>query len=264
MASTTKKAAPVKKAAAKKTAPPPAPAEIKRAKAEREDGMITDIHLEDMDIEDDVVALRDTDPPIKWDEIAVRLGVSSGKAILAYMKATLSPKEKVKGSYTDRCKAIPGLRDDEAMSWGQISVRVDMPESHARGVYESLTNKSTRGNRVGRGGRYPKEEDPTPRKAGTPRKAAAAKAAAPAKAKVEATGKKSFTEMNLAELQERLNGAVMKVKRSDGREQNLSVKEITGLKKGEITFTDGKTGGVRTVMAEAIVNAGKPKAVKAA
>lgn len=236
-----KKAAPAKKTAAKKAAAP-------KPKVEEEKPGRHSEHLNiDADYAAEVVRRRDAGE--KWDALADAMETTAGKALLAYMWATIEEKDKVKGDYEKRRAAVPGLRDD-GYSWGQISVMVDLPESNVRAAYEELRNESTRGLRVGRGGRYPNDADrpaPKPKAAKAPAKKVVKKAA------------KSPTEMTLAELKDALDGGAVLIELSEGGTQTIKVKEVKKLVKGAITLTDDQTGATRTIKAEAIKKIGRKR-----
>ena len=152
-----KAAAPVKKAPAKAEAP------AKRGRVQATEPADDESHLVlDAAFVKAVVKARDKDG-LKWDEIAEQMESTPGKCILAHMYGTLPDEDKVTGTMAQRSKAIPNLRDKDLLSWGQISVRVDMPESRVRAVYRDLTGNNDRGNRVGRGGKYPADVDAPPR-----------------------------------------------------------------------------------------------------
>jgi predicted RNA-binding protein with PUA domain len=231
-----KKAAPVK-AAAKKAAPV------------TEDKVKGILNI-DPDFMAQVVELR---------EEGLKLETTPGKAILAYMKAVLPAKEKVKGDEAAKQKAIVSLRDDDAMSWGQIMVRVDMNLQKVQSLYEAATGVPTRGLRVGRGGRYPNEVEPGEKPARVLKKAAAKKAEPPAKTKVAATGKKPIGEMNLEELQGRLTGAKILVKRGD-KTETIDVKTVKSLKDGVVEITNATNGATRTIKVEDIDKVGRQAA----
>lgn len=127
----------------------------------------------------------------KWEEIATTLGMSTGKAMLLYMEATTRPKDRIKGKTDEELgAAIVEARDEQLLSWGQISARSGLPETRCRKLYEEATGKSTRGNRIGKGGRYPDGTVP-PTRAGEAKERAVKKAAAKKAAAKKTAAKKS-------------------------------------------------------------------------
>lgn len=114
----------------------------------------------------------------KWEEIAATVGLSTGKTMLLYMQATVRPKDRIKGKTDEElAAAIVSARDEDQLSWGQIMVRSGLPETRCRKIYEETTGTSTRGNRIGKGGRYPDGVTP-PARASEPKEKAVKKAAA--------------------------------------------------------------------------------------
>jgi hypothetical protein len=247
-------AAPAKKAPAKKAT---------AAQIEEFEGRSREFTM-DPDLCAKVLALRGPEgaPIAKWSEVAEAAGVNTGSAMLAYMMATVPPREKVKGTLAERMAAAVRLREQE-YSWGQIMVRTGLTQGACR---EAWRNSSTakdqrddRGHRVGRGGRFPVEIPAVNGASGMgvrAKRAAKAAAAAPAKKQVQTTGRKAFTDMTLAELKDRLEGAAIMVKRGSGTVQ-IKVKAVTGLTDGVVQLTDAQTGGSRAVKTADIAKAGR-------
>lgn len=218
------------------------------------------IALEDMGIEDEVVKLRDEEE-LGWAAIAEQVGVAAGKAMFAYMKAKLPKKEVVKGNYETRCAAVVSLRDEGQLSWAQVAVRVNMPESHVHSVYTKLTGKDTKGLRLeGKAGRPAKSlSDGSPKKAKAEKAAPAAKAAkVPSKAVKAPTAKKPISEMDFAELKARLEGSAIMVTRGT-KTQTIKVKVVKSLEDGVVTLTNSDNGGAHTVKVSDITKVGTKK-----
>jgi hypothetical protein len=154
------------------------------------------------DLGEKVKVLRESDPKTPWSEISETMEVSQGKLMLAYNYASVRPKDRVKAKTEDElASAIVDLRDDESLSWGIISARTAMPESKCRSLYEKVTGTSTKGNRIGKGGRHPDANGaaPTTKPAKTQKKAPANKPsgaakAASAKKKAKKTAAKADTQ----------------------------------------------------------------------
>ena len=107
------------------------------------------------DLMKSVVKLRDKDGK-PWHEIAGELGESAGKVMLAYEMANLPASERVKfKGEADLANKVVSYRDKQKLSWGSMVARFDIPESRLRSIYEAKTGTSTKGNRIGKGGRYP-------------------------------------------------------------------------------------------------------------
>lgn len=204
------------------------------------------IPASDPDFQAQVVDLRD-EQEMKWSEVAEALGCQQGKAMMAYLLATIPAKERIKfKDDDDLAEKVVAARDDDNQSWGYIAARAGVAESKIRKLYTEQTGNTTRGLRIGKGGRYPDGEKPE--KAPAAKKSSASKAA-PAKAtaaKKAARGKVvPLGEMDLAQLKERLNGKSISVDR-DGRMERIAVKTINKLDDGEITLSD-KQGKSRVV-----------------
>lgn len=115
---------------------------------------------------DKIVEMRNEDPPRKWEEIAGELGTSTGRAMLLYMESTVRPKDRIRGANDEELgKKIAAARDEDRLSWGQIMARTGLSETKCRKLYEDATGTSTRGHRIGKGGRYPDGTTPPARPA---------------------------------------------------------------------------------------------------
>lgn len=114
----------------------------------------------------------------KWEDIASKFGTSTGRAMLLHMEATVRPKDRIKAANDEElANKIAEARNEERLSWGQIMARTGLSETRCRSLYESATGLSTRGNRVGKGGRYPDGTIP-PARGGEHKEAAAKRATA--------------------------------------------------------------------------------------
>jgi hypothetical protein len=128
----------------------------------------------------------------KWEDIAEKFGTSTGRAMLLHMEATVRPKDRIKAANDEELAGkIAAARDEDRLSWGQIMARTGLSETRCRSLYESSTGLSTRGNRVGKGGRYPEGTVPPAR--GGEQKEAATKRAAKSAAAKKAPAAKSPT-----------------------------------------------------------------------
>lgn len=240
MATPTKKA-PAKKAAAKKAA-----ASKKEAPA-KADATPRSLGANDPDFQEKVVELRDGQE-MKWSEIADELNCTAGKAILAYEIVNMPAKDKIKTKDEDElAAAIVAARDDDQDSWGRISARAGIPESKVRKIYEDTTGNSSRGLRIGKGGRYVGDENPNPaekvpaaKKAGGAKKAPAKKTAAAKKAAPKrTTGAGALTSMSQDELAERIDGKTIQVQQGD-RKVRVKVDHVISLEDGTVNLADDK------------------------
>lgn len=163
-----------------------------------------------------IVRLRDKDG-MGWFEISQEMGMGQGKCQVLYFSENLDPKDVVKfKDDEDAANKIVKLRDKDNVSWGIIGVRMNISESKVRRLYEEKTGTSTKGNRIGKGGRHPGDETGTRPAKKAAAKKVAAKKAVPAKKAAKATkstakkataepqkatASKPPTAMNLSELQ---------------------------------------------------------------
>lgn len=85
----------------------------------------------------------------KWPAILAATGLSHSQAEIAVLKATL-PKSAFKPFSPEAVLELRG----EGVSWGEIGVRLSVPESTVRSAYKKATGKLSEGQRIGRGGRY--------------------------------------------------------------------------------------------------------------
>ena len=154
----------------------------------------------------------------KWDEISKTVAMPAGKCMLIHSFATVKPKDRIKNATGED---IAKMRDDEALSWADISARTGFPHTACRTLYEEHTGSPTLGNRVGRGGRHPGDgSGPRPKKASA--KKAAAKSAKPV-----------LEGMSDEEITEAITGHAIKVL-TDGGEEVVNVKAVKRVNKAHI------------------------------
>lgn len=195
-------------------------------------------------LEDRVVELRDAGE--HWAAISEQLGIGQGRAWLLWTISKVPPNQRITGKDDDDLGAkIVKARDDQLLSWGTIAARAGIPESKVRSLYAKTSGVSSRGLRIGKGGRRPGENGAAAPATRTTKKAAAR----PEPAKVSsAEARKPLVEMSLTELKNRLNGKTITVKRlSDGGKiTKIKVKNVKSIKNGELNFTD-EDGAARTI-----------------
>lgn len=262
-----------KKAAGKKAAPAKKTAASKRAAASVEaesNGRVGP----DLKLAQRIAKMRDKE--MSWREIADELEIGTGKAMLLNMYARVDDDDRITGNDKQVAKAVVKERDS-GYSWGALQARTGLGEQRLRKIYEEETGESTRGNRVGKGGRYPgdvkpdDEDTPKSRRA-TGKKAPAKKVAASKKAAksgkapgaekprsetASGDSENPLVAWSLAQLQERLDGRTIKVMRDGDRLEAIKVKKITKKSKdGELTLTDDN-GKTRTILAVHIRSASK-------
>lgn len=200
----------------------------------------------DKDLVEQVTQLRDVEEK-KWNEIAEITGKAVGKCMLAYMSGRVPKKEIIKNA---TAADIVRLRNKESLSWGEISVRVQLPESTCRTLYTETTGDTTKGLRIGKGGRHPgSAQAPSKKAAG---KATAAKKAAPA-----AAGPLDGVED--ADVADMLTGYAIKVTDPSGATTPMKVKSVKKVSKGKAVLVDGDTGQSRTIKLTAISAISKRK-----
>jgi len=221
MATATKKRA-AKKAPAKKTSTKSS-SEDSGEKITREERLAARKELGET-----IVELREDGA--KWEEIAGEVGTSTGRAMLIYFEATVKPKDRIKGANDEELgEKIATARDDDRLSWGQIMARTGLSETKCRKLYEEATGNSTRGHRIGKGGRYPDGTTPPPRPAKTrekPAKKAAAKKA-PAKASGPAAAAKKIAGLSeISDIADAVNGKM--VTHADGKVRVGDLLDVTG------------------------------------
>jgi hypothetical protein len=225
----------------------------------------------------------------QWDDIAEEEGEGQGKCMLAYLCVT---EELVTAKNEDMLnKRIVALRDNQQLSWGVISARVDRTEGHVRTVYLNETGVNSRGLRIGKGGRYVNGDGPpegskskapvkkvtkvdkaknvakaAKEKAAARKSGGATKKAAPVKkasgraaspkggTSTAPSGKKSpLLDMTLGALKDRLEGESITVLREGTtKTEKFTVKTVKSSADGVLDFTDARTGNVRHVRIEDI------------
>lgn len=223
MATATKKRAakkaPAKKASAKSTS------EDSGSKITREERLAARAELGET-----IVELREGGA--KWEEIAGEVGTSTGRAMLIYFEATVKPKDKIKGANDEELgEKIAAARDEDKLSWGQIMARTGLSETKCRKLYEEATGNSTRGHRIGKGGRYPDGTTPPPRPAATKKKAAAKKApakkaAAKGSSGPSAAAKKIAGLSEISDIADAVKGKM--VTHADGKVRVGDLLDVTG------------------------------------
>lgn len=205
----------------------------------------------DKDVSDQIVALRNDGS--KWDEISQAVAMPTGKCMLIFDHATVRPKDRIKNATG---KDVQRLRDEESLSWGMISAITQYPESACRSLYEEATGRETRGNRIGKGGRYPNGTDAPKKVAAGTKKTVAKKAAAKAAPKIapEVDGKTP------EEIKEAVEGHAIKVL-VDGTEETIKVKAVTKVSKTSMALRDADGQG-RTVKLATVTAVSKGKVVR--
>lgn len=204
----------------------------------------------------EIVRLRNDET--SWADIAEAMDMSQGKAMFRYMVATLADEDEI--TFTTEAaltKAIVKARDVELQSWGQISARTrgTVAEGKVRALYADATGKNPSDTRIGKGGRANGgAAEGAPAKAAKAAKAAPKKAAggkkAAAASPTPADGAKLISEMNLDELQGRLNGATILVKTSPNKETRIKVGEIDDLTNGVISLSTAEGKDLKVKVAQ--------------
>lgn len=98
-------------------------------------------------------------------EAALQQATDAGQADAFLAKETDEKGEAIPGAVSagERRVLSPivhDLRDGKALSWGEISVRMAIPESRVRKFYRASGAKKDKGLRIGKGGRFA-YQDPT-------------------------------------------------------------------------------------------------------
>lgn len=183
-------------------------------------------------------------------EIAKSEGVAKGQVALALLRGRVPVKSRqlLEDDEDTLAKETVRLRNDESLSWGIISATLGVPESRVRTVYSEATGSPHKGNRIGKGGRHPGDVNGA--------KSPAAKKAAGSTKKAPAAGGKvvPIREMDLEQLQGRLDGGTTITVGRGTKSTKHKVKNVTGLTNGEMTFADAK-GAARTVKVNDITKA---------
>lgn len=211
------------------------------------------------------------DEGVAWADIVEEHEISTGKAMLLNMFARVEEEDRITGTPAQVAKKVVKERNN-GYSWGALMARTGIGEGRLRKMFEEETGESTKGNRIGKGGRYPAGMEPSSN--GTAKAAAPAKKAAKATKGVAKAGKgdgaetapsttasgdpkKPLVDYSLGELQARLDGKTIKVRRENDRVEAIKVKKITKkTKDGEITLSDSDSKQ-RTILAVHIISATK-------
>lgn len=264
---------PKKTAAPAKAAAKTAKASKKAAAAEPESNGNGRSRGVDLKLAKQVAKMRDGEQ--SWSEISDELGISAGKAMLLNMYARVDDDDRITGNDTQIAKAVVKERKAGA-SWGVLMARTGLGEARLRSMYTDQTGEDTKGNRIGKGGRYPGDVKPDDEDA-APAKKSAKKAAAPAKKAAKAakagkaqgaekspladavnpTGNSPLVDWPLEKLKERLDGKTIKVVGDNDTVRSIKVRSIKKkTKDGEVHLTD-QDGKSRTVLAVHIKSASK-------
>ena len=205
----------------------------------------------DQELMDQIKSLREDGQ--KWDEISNTVGMPAGKCMLIHSFATVAKKDRIKDATGEQ---IAKLRDEDALSWADISARTGYPHTACRTLYEEHTGSSTLGNRVGRGGRHPGDGGGGGGK--RPAKKAAAKTGAAKKA--AAKPKAVLDGMGVEDIKEALTGYAIKVMTDDG-EEVIKVKAVKRVNKATIAISDEEGKG-RNVKRASVTSISKNKVIK--
>lgn len=269
---------PTKASAGKKAAPAKAAAKSTKKAAPAEDNGNGRSRGVDVALAKKVAKMRDNDQ--SWADIAAELEISAGKAMLLNMYARVDDDDRITGNETQIAKAVVKERK-AGYSWGALMARTGMGEARLRKMYEEQTGESTKGNRIGKGGRYPgdvnpnDEGSPPPAKKAASKKAAAtATKAAPAKKATKAAkaGKAQGAEKpppvsenpnhpmvdwSLDQIKARLDGRTIKVARENDRIEDIKVVKVKKKSKDGVLDLIDDTGKTRSILAVQIKSASK-------
>lgn len=214
----------------------------------------------DPDLAEKIVQMRGDGA--KWHEIGNKLEIPNGKAMLYFDIATIRPKDKVKNATPED---IVRLRDADTISWGHISAMTMIPESRIRTIYTEATGKSTKGNRIGKGGRYPANfnGDRAPKAA---KAKAAAKPAAAKKVKEQTPAVKEVFAKSDVEIKDHLTRRRIRVATGGGDPEDIDVKSVKAVnkEKGVISLVDFATKKARTVKIASVIAVSKGLTIKEA
>jgi len=192
----------------------------------------------------------------KWEDIASTFGTSTGRAMLLHMEATIRPKDRIKAATDDELSVkIAAARNEDRLSWGQIMARTGLSETRCRNLYEKATGKSTRGNRIGKGGRYPdgvtppdragEETDAAVKKAAASKKQTTSKAAGASEQKLSQSAAKISGLSDLKDIAAAVVGKNITYK-SGGAQKRVKVADL-------LDFT-GEGGGAELMVSDAEQN----------
>ena len=192
--------------------------------------------------------MRDKDG-LGWFEISQQVKLPQGKTIAAYEVAAWPENKVFKGTDAAVAKEIVRLRDKESLSWARIAARVDITEARCRTIYEATSGTPHRGNRIGKGGRYPSDvERPATKAPAKPKATSTKKAPAKSAPAKEGNGAAKSTkkavpihQMSQDQITARLTGKVIKFDHN-GRVKTMKVGNVVNLSKkgGDLTVADAK------------------------
>lgn len=171
----------------------------------------------------------------KWGEIAEALDITPGKAMFLEMKAQVAdnPKLAIKwSSDEDLAAKVTAARNEDMLSWGQISARTGVSEGKLKKLWE--TGGGEKGHRIGKGGRFPAGADrPAKATKQTTKKAGAGTGSS------QSAKTKTLKELNtLEDFQAKLDGAKAVLTRN-GKEVVIAVRNVKDIDaKGTITVLD--------------------------
>lgn len=214
----------------KKAAPAPTPEPEADGKAERaaKNGELTA----------KVVEMREGGS--KWGEIAEALDITPGKAMFLEMKAQVADNPKLAIKFSgdeDLTTKVIAARNDDMLSWGQISARTGVSEGKLKKLWEA--GGGAKGHRIGKGGRFPAGvERPEKTTKQTTKKTGTGSAGG-----TKQTAKKLGDLKTLEDYQGKLEGAKAVLTRA-GKEVVIPIKAVKALDaKGvlEVLDADGKT-----------------------
>lgn len=201
-----------------------------------------------IELGDRVVELKDNQG-LKWNEVVEAIPeAGSGRIQLAYMIATTLEEDQIKWESEDDLAPQVVEARNAGQSWGQITARTRplVAETKVRALFEKTTETSAKGHRIGKGGRWPKGQEPEG--SGEPKNSEGG-----ATAKVT-SGKpvkgKHITEYTEDELKGRLAGKTVTYETENGN-QKVAVTEVRSLKDGAVEVVVDN-GNVRTLSLENI------------
>ncbi len=199
------------------------------------------------DLMAEIKAMRD-DQEMKWSEIAEAQEISTGKAILIYTFATVKPSEKIKDPTP---AVIKKARNVEGLSWGVLMARTGMTEGALRSMFAEA-GEEPRGHRIGKGGRYPGDDNPNGDGETKPKKKVAAKKAAAKKADPTSQPLKGLKSQ---EIKDAITGYALKY---GDQEEVITVQSVKTANASKIVLTTGEGKG-RTLKTSEVREVSKKK-----
>lgn len=173
----------------------------------------------------------------KWGDIAEALDITPGKAMFLEMKAQVAdnPKLAIKWSDDeDLTEKVVAARNEDMLSWGQISARTGVSEGKLKKLWEA--GGGAKGHRIGKGGRFPAGVDRPEKTTKQTKKASGGSGTR--------QGTKKLGDLStLEDYQAKLEGAKAVLTRN-GKEVVIpvkSVKEIDAKGVLSVTDVDGKS-----------------------